>query len=380
MGDLQERVLEEVKRSWDFEIINCTKFSGGCKETALYKIQTAKGDFVIRAYPPTYNFQEKNKLWEIKFLQYLNTKNFPCFSYIPAKSGESIVRFKCGDDEVHLNFCNHFYALTHFLQDGYLTCITFVEGEHILEDEREDWQIEAVGKLVSELTTHSVNFKKMVFQEGHDHDFPESVVHPFAIPCYFEGYEEKIGRYPNISETRKKEISQKLNFLLDTFNQTNFNELDLPFHYDGTQKPFEPINGLSWGFIHQDIHDENLFFDRESKKISGLVDWEDVCVTYYIQELALALISWCPELNKWNLKYMKIILENYTKSKSLSKEEKMKLKDFILLSIMYYYGSHLSLFDSFEIDCQYIPITIDAFYEFVTMNDTVMAEVLSELP
>ncbi|CAF1026708.1 unnamed protein product [Adineta steineri] len=75
---------------------------------------------------------------------------------------------------------------------------------------------------------------------------------------------------------------------------------------------------LPKGFIHVDIHDENVLFDREQNKIAAVLDFNDISFGPFLIDIAMTLCFWCSCGPKFNTDYAKQFLIEYQQTRKMS--------------------------------------------------------------
>jgi Ser/Thr protein kinase RdoA (MazF antagonist) len=225
--------------------------------------------------------------------------------------------------------------------------------------QRELWQIEAVAKLCGSLSYHSKTFVEnnpQVFIETmRTLISPDDISQMVLTQAHLDGYKLE-------PETRNT-LVQQFNEVLEAFKA-----FDLPgFKY--SLEEAKQATDIRWGLIHQDIHDENLCFDVQNKVITGLLDWEDLCLGPFVLELAFCMIIFPIELDwSFNISWGRTLLDAYQTIRSLTEAEKSALWQYCILAYLHYYNEMLVRFEQFEIFERYVPSSLNSCYTLVKLG------------
>ncbi|CAF1073068.1 unnamed protein product [Rotaria magnacalcarata] len=74
---------------------------------------------------------------------------------------------------------------------------------------------------------------------------------------------------------------------------------------------------LPKGFIHVDIHDENVLFCPNQNKIAAVLDFDDMSFGPFLIDIAMTLCFWCSCGSKFNTDYAKTFLIEYQKARNM---------------------------------------------------------------
>ncbi|CAF3515707.1 unnamed protein product [Rotaria socialis] len=100
-----------------------------------------------------------------------------------------------------------------------------------------------------------------------------------------------LGRMHSNIETEKfKVISSIICLITDQYTKS------IPLIRDEDEQDiFEKnlVKNLPIGYIHADIHDDNVLLSPTEKKIAAVLDFDDMYVDPLLIDLALALCLWC---------------------------------------------------------------------------------------
>ncbi|CAF1415171.1 unnamed protein product [Rotaria sp. Silwood1] len=74
---------------------------------------------------------------------------------------------------------------------------------------------------------------------------------------------------------------------------------------------------LPKGFIHIDIHDENVLFNHNQNKIAAVLDFDDLSFGPFLIDIAMTLCFWCSCGPKFNTDYAKTFLMKYQNARCM---------------------------------------------------------------
>lgn len=135
-------------------------------------------------------------------------------------------------------------------------------------------------------------------------------LHEIPIPDYLPDKHSYVKKtYPKVM---KKGIDQKYNNWLG----------------QGFRRLMQNIpSGLPIGLIHGDLFYDNILFEGE--KFKAFLDFEDICQTYKVFDLGMAVVGLCTEDTKIVLTKVRAIVNGYQEVRLLEEVEKESLQIFI---------------------------------------------------
>jgi 4-aminobutyrate aminotransferase-like enzyme/Ser/Thr protein kinase RdoA (MazF antagonist) len=221
-----------------------------------YKIETERGNFVLKFYNP---IQEPNvkELLEAEnlLLQQLNTQNETSFP-VPQKDSE-------GNYLSYSDSKNKFYRL-----------LTFVEGELLAKVEHTPELFYSFGKFVAEMNKKTIDFRHIAVE-----------ARKFKWDLQFYGLTKQYAQFIENSQDRK---------LVEYFFLQNRELIEPKIEY------------LRRSVIHGDANDWNVLV--KDGDIAGLIDFGDISYTPLINELAIA-VTYCifgkEDPIEWTLPFVK---------------------------------------------------------------------------
>ncbi|CAF2043306.1 unnamed protein product [Rotaria magnacalcarata] len=96
------------------------------------------------------------------------------------------------------------------------------------------------------------------------------------------------------------------------------------------------VNNLPIGYIHADIHDDNVLFSLDENKIAAVLDFDDMYIGPLLIDLAVTLCLWCGTGSIFNFEYAREFLFVYQNEREmlLTDDEWNLLKTFCYLTIL----------------------------------------------
>lgn len=93
---------------------------------------------------------------------------------------------------------------------------------------------------------------------------------------------------------------------------------------------------LPFGYIHADIHDDNVLFSPNENKLAAVLDFDDMHIGPLLIDLAMTLCLWCGIGSKFNFEYAKEFLIVYQNERKmlLTDEEWNLLEIYCYLTIL----------------------------------------------
>jgi len=81
------------------------------------------------------------------------------------------------------------------------------------------------------------------------------------------------------------------------------------------EKKFE--KNLPKGFIHVDIHDDNVLFHHNRKKIAAVLDFDELSFGPFLIDIAMTLCFWCSIGSEFRIDYVKHFLIEYQNARKM---------------------------------------------------------------
>lgn len=93
---------------------------------------------------------------------------------------------------------------------------------------------------------------------------------------------------------------------------------------------------LPIGYIHADIHDDNVLFSSNENKIAAVLDFDDMYIGPLLIDLAMTLCLWCGIGSKFNFEYAREFLFIYQNAREmlLTEDEWNLLQTFCYLTVL----------------------------------------------
>ncbi len=256
---LSEEQIKNILKDYSFKSVNkIEEISEGILNTN-YFIEGDKGKFVFRILEGERDYREEIK--ELEFLDYLNSKGFPCPTAIKNVSGENYT----------------------FIDGKMASVFTFINGEKVKETNDNNLKEigEKLGKMHNLLKDRDIKRSRKIDMD------------------YF---------YDIISKADLKGIlKEDYDFIMGYYKRAAA--------VDYSKLPF--------GIIHNDIFPDNVFM--KNGEISGLIDFNDCLRGPFILDLAIIINFWIrnkgfsPEKEE---QFTNVFLEAYETQRKISEEEK----------------------------------------------------------
>jgi len=154
---------------------------------------------------------------------------------------------------------NHFIKLG---DNATATVYDFVDGSTIAE--KEEWQIECMAKAMKKMHSN-LNSYKPTNKNGLQY---LDILDIITQLCDLK---------ETVSETKYLNFLETLTFILCK-------------NYDEIRK-IENI--YQRGIIHCDLHDENVMFSKKEKRITAVIDWDDIANYLQLFDLATTMSDFC---------------------------------------------------------------------------------------
>jgi Ser/Thr protein kinase RdoA (MazF antagonist) len=250
----------------------------------------------------TYKFQVKS-----------NEKNFILREYLP--STQRIILLE--EIQCELSFISYLFKQYDLpvvplidppgifvLNNGhYCAIFPFIDGIKYLNTPqkplRELWQIIEISRFIGRM--HSIN------KPNH---FPECNRRTINLPDTKYQLVNSCGdfekSFPDLYKRIRKIIDEKTNLIpviKDELEQIIF------------EKNLE--QNLPKGFIHVDIHDDNVLFHRNQNKIAAVLDFDDMSFGPFLIDIAMSLCFWCVSGSELNTDYVKVYLIEYQNARTM---------------------------------------------------------------
>jgi len=259
--------LQILEQHYDISPLKITKMEGYASQN--FKVKTDDNNYVLKIYQPD---EDLNILHATNFLTSQLSDNFP--KNIPSTSDESIIKF-----DIKEHTC-------------YAQLLTFLEGKFLAEVEHDENLFESFGAFLGEMNLVLFDYQSPAIQAKMDNwDLQHCLMN------------EKYLEY--IKEPARRRIVQ--------YFYQQFREEVIPFQYE-----------LRKSIIHSDANDWNVL--TENGKVSAMIDFGDICYSYLINELAIA-ITYAVFENKKPIQMACTIIKGYHQVMPLEEKE---------LDILYY--------------------------------------------
>lgn len=203
---------------------------------------------------------------------------------------------------------------------------SFVEGIHVSGEKREEWQIAQISQFLGKLHKLSLDG---IFDDLYDENIIETTKY-IEFPRQFKSYHKYIKSYFEFDHEFASMI-ETVCFSLASFFEKEENRA--------------MMDRLPNGFIHTDLHEDNVLFHNSI--ISGVLDWDDASYGVLILDLAMTLSFWSINSNRkekieaendstttFDLEICRSFIDSYSKAreKELTIEESKVLYYFILFA------------------------------------------------
>jgi homoserine kinase type II len=270
---ISEIDLPKILAEYDLgEYQSFKTFANGAGQTTLL-LETSTGKFVLRYYE---NRPLKHVLFEVQLFSYLQDKKFPVPAVIKNRSGEFFSVYK---------------------EKPYIV-IEFVEGEHGKNpnDFFNPAEVAEVIKSVAQLHNLTIDYYPEYFKDRE----------PFDVAYCWKEFEKK---HPHLIESEKEK-----------WFKSELDKLEFPVT-------------LPKGLCHADLNYGNFLF--RNGKIVAVLDFDMSFYTYLIYDIASLIYwwAWPPEKNFEENRAIQIV-DEYSKSRELSAEERTHIYDALKLIIL----------------------------------------------
>jgi Ser/Thr protein kinase RdoA (MazF antagonist) len=211
-----------------------------------------------------------------------------------------------------------------FNNERYCVIFPFIDGIKYLDTPetpvRELWQTLEISRFLGRM--HS-NFKTKKFEIIESNRRSINLISlKYDLVHSSEQFEKE---YPDLYERTRLIIDQhtkSIPLISDEDKQDLF------------EKNFE--KKLPIGYIHADIHDDNVLFSPNEKKIAAILDFDDMYVGPLLIDVAMCLCLWCGIGSKFNFEYAKEFLNIYQNEREmlLTDDEWNLLETYCYLTIL----------------------------------------------
>ncbi|MDD2717779.1 MAG: homoserine kinase [Candidatus Wallbacteria bacterium] len=270
---ISEADLPNILTDYDLgEYRGFKTFANGAGQTTLL-LETSAGKFVLRYYE---NRPQKHVFFEIQLLNYLRSVNFPVPAILKNRSGELFGTYK----------------------EKPFIIIEFVEGEHgeNPNDIFDGKEVAEVIKAVASLHNLTKNYTPEYFKDREIFD---------VAYCW----KEFVNKHSLLAKSEKGK-----------WFKAELDKLEFPA-------------SLPKGLCHADLNYGNFLF--KNGKIVAVLDFDMSFYTYLIYDIASLIYWWTwPPGMKVKEKQAAQIVSEYSKSRELSKEERMHIYDTLKLIIL----------------------------------------------
>ncbi|UJR38474.1 hypothetical protein I4U23_031142 [Adineta vaga] len=189
--------------------------------------------------------------------------------------------------------------------ESYCAIFPFIEGIKYLDTPatptRQLWQTLEISRFLgrmhsniqtnqyklTSITRRTINFVKIKYELVH------------SCEEFQKEYPDLYQRIRIITDNSMKSIP----LISDKIEQDHFQEnleKDLPI-----------------GYIHADLHDDNVLFASTEKKIAAVLDFDDMYIGPLLIDIAMTLCLWCGIGSKFNIDYAKEFLTVYQNERGM---------------------------------------------------------------
>ena len=251
------------------------------------KFRTKPNDqiFIVRQYVPgnLRNISRENVEFELNFIAYLaNELNLPV---VPVLNPPGILTIN---------------------NDVYVALFPFVEGVKYLNTSsnpsRELWQILEISYFLGRMHSNLTTKKYEILQTNRCSVNYVAVKYELVNSC-----ENFAIDYPDLYQRIMRMIdnhTQVIPLISGKNEQEQF------------QRQLE--KNLPTGYIHADIHDDNVLFHPNQKKLVAVLDFDDMYIGPLLIDLAMTLSLWCSVGSEFKMDYAKQFLLNYQQERGMS--------------------------------------------------------------
>ncbi|CAF0997657.1 unnamed protein product [Rotaria sordida] len=248
-----------------------------------------------------------------KFHIKTNGKTYILREYLPKE--EQAIIFE--DIQVELNFISYLFKQYHLpvvpmidppgiflINNGhYCAIFPFIDGIKYInapnKPVRQLWQTIEISRFLGRM--HSIDKHNFGFTFNHRRINIVYTKYQLVNSCYdFE--KDYPDLYKRIRQVLDEHTSQ-IPLIEDELEQIKFEE---NFEKD-----------LPKGFIHIDIHDENVLFYHNQNKIAAVLDFDDMSFGPFLMDIAMTLCLWCSCGSKFNTDYAKEFLIEYQNARNM---------------------------------------------------------------
>lgn len=281
----------------------------------LHELDSIFNKYSLNAFSPS-SIEQITDGWTnltYKFYSKLNGKQYILREYLPSVQRTIILE----DIHIELKFISYLseqYQLPvvpvinppgiFLLNNGhYGTISPFIDGtKHINSPEnpsRQLWQTKEIGRFLGRM--HSIDEQK--FGSKFNRRTINIVDTKYQLlNCCREFEKDSPGLYKRIRQIIDK-CTQSIPLIENELEQIKFEE------------NFE--RKLPKGFIHVDIHDENVLFSHNQTQIAAVLDFDDMSHGPFLIDIAMTLCFWCSCGSKFNKEYAKGFLIEYQNARNM---------------------------------------------------------------
>ena len=165
-----------------------------------------------------------------------------------------------------------------------LIITSFLEGGHI-RNVKEFTATDKIGDILAKIHLASANIDM-------------NRKNPMAITDMISNIDKYLEQANNFKQNCKKDIIKTANNILENWPE------DLPM-----------------GIIHADLFPDNILFNPDKTKITGVLDFYLSGRDFFAYDLAICINAWCFSCDNSNIKKAKLMLDAYQKHRHLQKAE-----------------------------------------------------------
>lgn len=244
--------------------------------TCKFQIESSNEIYVLREYVSA---DLQTIKFELKFLRYLFEGQQQQLPVVPSIDPPGIIILS-----------NQHYA----------TLFPFISGRKYLNSERDLWQIIEISRFLGRL--HSIDFNEKYSRRTIN--IPH--IKYQLINCC-ENFRQN---QPIIYERIRRIVDEKTESIPLIENECEQIQFENDFEVD-----------LPKGFIHLDVHDENVLFHHELKQIVAVLDFDELSYGPFLLDIAMTLCFWCLVESKFKFDYVRIFLIEYQQSRAMNLTE-----------------------------------------------------------
>jgi hypothetical protein len=115
-------------------------------------------------------------------------------------------------------------------------------------------------------------------------------------------------------EEEHPDLYKRIRFIVDEHTKS------IPLLSDADERKLFEQNfekNLPFGYVHADIHDDNVLFSPNENKLAAVLDFDDMYIGPFLNDIAMCLCLWCGIGSILNFEYIKQFLIVYQNERQM---------------------------------------------------------------